>query len=89
MLAADRPASYVGAVAVSTRADQAALRGLIDRLRGYFLTQQGEPRKASFAGTGFRRRRLRVPRFVEASSRSGRGSGARPRRRPCERFGAT
>ena len=26
---------------------------LIDRLRGYFLTQQGEPRKASFAGTGF------------------------------------
>ena len=35
------------------RADQAAFRVLIDRLRGYFLTQQGEPRKASFAGTGF------------------------------------
>src|SRR5205814_4405117 len=35
------------------RAEQAALRGVIDRLRGYFLTQQGEPRKASFAGTGF------------------------------------
>ncbi|HEY3045585.1 MAG TPA: UvrD-helicase domain-containing protein [Vicinamibacterales bacterium] len=41
------------AVPFATRADQAALRGLIDRLRGYFLTQQGEPRKASFAGTGF------------------------------------
>ena len=25
----------------------------VDRLRGYFLTQQGEPRKAAFAGTGF------------------------------------
>ncbi|MES1255682.1 MAG: 3'-5' exonuclease, partial [Acidobacteriota bacterium] len=32
---------------------QAALRALIDRVRGYFLTQQGEPRKRGFAGTGF------------------------------------
>ena len=36
-----------------TREEQAAFRVLIDRLRAYFLTQQGEPRKASFAGTGF------------------------------------
>jgi ATP-dependent helicase/nuclease subunit A len=34
-------------------ADPAAVRVLVDRLRGYFLTQQGEPRKAAFAGTGF------------------------------------
>ena len=40
-------------VPLATRADQAALRGLIDRLRGYFLTRHGEPRKAGFAGTGF------------------------------------
>jgi ATP-dependent helicase/nuclease subunit A len=33
--------------------DNAAFRTVIDRLRGYFLTQQGEPRKAAFAGTGF------------------------------------
>jgi ATP-dependent helicase/nuclease subunit A len=32
----------------------AEVRVLIDRLRGYFLTQQGEPRKAGFAGTGYR-----------------------------------
>ncbi|HVH28071.1 MAG TPA: UvrD-helicase domain-containing protein [Vicinamibacterales bacterium] len=30
------------------------VRALIDCLRGYFLTQQGEPRKAGFAGTGYR-----------------------------------
>jgi len=35
------------------RADPAATRVLLDRLRAYFLTQQGEPRKATFAGTGF------------------------------------
>ena len=37
----------------ATRAEQAAFRVLVDRLRGYFLTQQGEPRKAGFTGTGF------------------------------------
>jgi ATP-dependent helicase/nuclease subunit A len=36
-----------------SRADQVSLRGLVDHLRGYFLTQQDEPRKAGFAGTGF------------------------------------
>ncbi len=39
--------------AFETRSEQAAFRVLVDRLRGYFLTQQGEPRKSSFAGTGF------------------------------------
>ncbi|MGH9140645.1 MAG: UvrD-helicase domain-containing protein, partial [Vicinamibacterales bacterium] len=39
--------------AVWTRADQAAFRALIDRLRGYFLTQEGKPRSEKFAGTGF------------------------------------
>ena len=51
MLAREIRALEVGTFAA--RSDQAALRGLIDRLRGYFLTQQGEPRKAGFAGTGF------------------------------------
>ena len=36
-----------------TKPELAAFRVLIDRLRAYFLTQQGEPRKSSFAGTGF------------------------------------
>jgi ATP-dependent helicase/nuclease subunit A len=40
-------------VPFAARTDQAELRVLIDRLRGYFLTQQGEPRRAGFAGTGF------------------------------------
>jgi len=35
------------------RAAQAAFRALVDRMRSYFLTQHGEARKASFAGTGF------------------------------------
>ena len=38
---------------IEVEVDQAATRVLIDRLRGYFLTQQGEPRKSGFAGTGF------------------------------------
>ena len=36
-----------------TRAGQAAFRGLIDRLRAYFLTQEGKPREKAFSGTGF------------------------------------
>jgi len=36
-----------------TRAGQAAFRAFIDRLRGYFLTQEGKPRGGRFAGTGF------------------------------------
>jgi ATP-dependent helicase/nuclease subunit A len=34
-------------------ADQAAFRALVDRLRTYFLTQDGTPRGDRFTGTGF------------------------------------
>ncbi len=37
-----------------TRGEQAALRSFIDRLRGYFLTQEGKPRGERFSGTGFK-----------------------------------
>jgi ATP-dependent helicase/nuclease subunit A len=37
-----------------TREAQAAFRTVIDRLRAYFLTQEGDPRGKAFAGTGFR-----------------------------------
>jgi ATP-dependent helicase/nuclease subunit A len=33
---------------------QAAFRALVDRLRAYFLTQEGRARGSAFAGTGFR-----------------------------------
>jgi ATP-dependent helicase/nuclease subunit A len=35
------------------RSDQAAFRNFIDRLRAYFLKQDGDPRGRNFAGTGF------------------------------------
>ena len=35
------------------RSSQARFRDLIDRLRAYFLTQDGRPRGSTFAGTGF------------------------------------
>jgi ATP-dependent helicase/nuclease subunit A len=35
------------------REEQAAFRALVDRLRAYFLTQDGRPRGDRFAGTGF------------------------------------
>jgi ATP-dependent helicase/nuclease subunit A len=37
----------------SSRSDQAAFRVLLDRVRAYFLTQQSEPRKSGFAGSGY------------------------------------
>jgi ATP-dependent helicase/nuclease subunit A len=37
----------------TTRHSQAAFRALIDRLRAYFMTQDGRPREKTFAGTGF------------------------------------
>ncbi|MEO8255856.1 MAG: UvrD-helicase domain-containing protein [Acidobacteriota bacterium] len=40
--------------AFDTRAGQAAFRALVDRLRAYFLTQDGRPRGERFAGTIFR-----------------------------------
>jgi ATP-dependent helicase/nuclease subunit A len=36
------------------RQDQAAFRSFIDRLRAYFLTQEGKPRGEKFAGTPFK-----------------------------------
>ncbi len=39
--------------AFGDRAAQAAFRAFVDRLRAYFLTQQGRPRRRGFAGTGF------------------------------------
>jgi ATP-dependent helicase/nuclease subunit A len=42
-----------GGASFDAREDQAAFRGLIDRVRAYFLTQDGRPRGERFAGTGF------------------------------------
>jgi ATP-dependent helicase/nuclease subunit A len=55
MLAADigRLCGEADAFRLETRDGQAAFRSLIDRLRGYFLTQDGKPRERSFTGTGF------------------------------------
>jgi len=39
--------------ALHRREGQAAFRALIDRLRAYFLTQDGKPRGKHFAGSGF------------------------------------
>jgi ATP-dependent helicase/nuclease subunit A len=39
--------------AMDTRAAQAEFRALIDRLRAYFLKQDGDPRGKNFTGTGF------------------------------------
>ena len=58
MLAADivrlceagRPNSF----RFDSRADQAAFRVVVDRLRGYFLTQAGPPRGERFSGTRFK-----------------------------------
>ena len=47
-LAAEEPS------ALDARSDQAAFRVLIDRLRAYFLTQDGRPREKHFTGTGFK-----------------------------------
>src|SRR5581483_52150 len=38
---------------LATRGGQAAFRAFVDRLRAYFLTQDGRPRGERFAGTGF------------------------------------
>ena len=38
---------------MSSREAQAAFRALVDRLRAYFLTQDGKPRTEKFAGTRF------------------------------------
>jgi ATP-dependent helicase/nuclease subunit A len=38
---------------LQSREEQAAFRALVDRLRAYFLTQEGKPRGDKFTGTGF------------------------------------
>ena len=53
MLAADIRQLCAEGPGLTTKPELAAFRVLIDRLRAYFLTQQSEPRKAGFAGTGF------------------------------------
>jgi ATP-dependent helicase/nuclease subunit A len=53
MLAADIRLLGAGIVPVGTREGQAAFRALVDRLRAYFLTQDGKPRGEKFTGTGF------------------------------------
>jgi ATP-dependent helicase/nuclease subunit A len=40
------------AMSMSSREAQASFRALVDRLRAYFLTQEGRPRGDKFAGTG-------------------------------------
>jgi ATP-dependent helicase/nuclease subunit A len=56
MLAADieRLCADDDGLALQKRQGQAAFRALVDRLRAYFLTQDGKPREKTFAGTGFK-----------------------------------
>ena len=56
MLADDlrRLAATAGSDVLETREGQAAFRSLIDRLQGYFLTQDGRPRGERFTGTIFK-----------------------------------
>jgi ATP-dependent helicase/nuclease subunit A len=56
MLANDLGAlcSAPGVEGFERRDRQAALRVLVDRLRAYFLTQEGRPRGKTFAGTNFK-----------------------------------
>ena len=55
MLAHDLQALIADAARTSfeARESQAAFRALLDRVRAYFLTQDGRPRGERFAGTGF------------------------------------
>ena len=55
MLAADIRALVTADAALETSEEQAAFRVLIDRLRGYFLTQDGRPRGKNFTGTNFKK----------------------------------
>ena len=56
MLAEDlrRLTGDIGRLGLDARDGQAVFRSLIDRLRSYFLTQEGRPRGERFAGTIFR-----------------------------------
>ncbi len=52
-LGVDPIASVAQPFRAATREEQAAFRALVDRLRAYFLTQEGKPRGEKFTGTGF------------------------------------
>jgi len=56
MLAGDigRLSAGVDSLALDTGPGRAAFRALIDRLRAYFLKQDGDPRGKDFMGTGFK-----------------------------------
>ncbi len=63
---------------------------LVDRLRAYFLTQEGKPRGERFAGTGFTADDCDSPRRVEAPPRRRRAAIAPGgRARPSARSAAT
>ena len=67
-----RGALCAGRAAVRRRARRRPRSALlIDRLRGYFLTQDGKPRGENFTGTGFNGDRLRHRGRLEAASRRG------------------
>jgi ATP-dependent helicase/nuclease subunit A len=53
MLAADIVQLCAKPAGVDDRSGQAAFRAFVDRLRAYFLTQDGQPRGDKFTGTGF------------------------------------
>jgi ATP-dependent helicase/nuclease subunit A len=53
MLADDIRRLVTAPIDFDSRSEQAQFRVLIDRLRGYFLKTDGQPRTASFTGTGF------------------------------------
>jgi ATP-dependent helicase/nuclease subunit A len=53
MLAADIRRLVGSPDSFASRESQAAFRTLVDRLRAYFLTQDGKPRGGKFTGTGF------------------------------------
>jgi ATP-dependent helicase/nuclease subunit A len=56
MFAADirRSREWPEVLNLDTRSGQAAFRAIVDRLRTYFLTQDGRPREKAFAGTGYK-----------------------------------
>jgi ATP-dependent helicase/nuclease subunit A len=54
MLANDIAGLSAATISFDSRAGQAAFRALTDRLRGYFLTQEGKPRGERFTGTRFK-----------------------------------
>ena len=71
------------------REGQAAFRALVDRLRAYFLTQEGGRAATSFAGTGFTADDCDSRRRVEAASREAAADRAARRARRSAASAAT